>query len=84
MSEHDIILCFVEWLVPFDYLTTNKSLTKVHGKPSKRRTMPNENSSPDLLDCSHRIIVPTSWSNRNEFKLSEVYEHEKSNKTNEK
>ena len=25
MSEHDIILCFVEWLVQFDYLTTNKS-----------------------------------------------------------
>ena len=66
---------------------TNHS-TKVHWKPSKRSTMPNENSSPDFKNSPHWIVViglqfqvPTSWSNRNEFKLSEVYEHEKSNKT---
>ena len=29
----------------------------------------------------HRIVVPTSWFHRNKFKLSEVYEYEKLNKT---
>jgi hypothetical protein len=56
MSEHDIILCFVEWLVQFYYLTTKKSLTKVHWKPSKRRTMPNENSSPDFKNSPYWIV----------------------------
>ena len=35
---------------------TNHS-TKVHRNPSKRSTMPNENSSPDVKNSSHWIVV---------------------------
>ncbi len=48
--------------------------------------MPNENSSPDFKNSPYWIVgiglqFQQADQTENEFKVSEVYEHEKSNKT---